>query len=184
MGGFPRRLENHVYSDSNRIPPLDLTPELDALWGPLREAALRVLRSGQYVLGPEVAAFEQEAAGYIGVKHAIGLNSGTDALVIGLRALGIGPGDEVVTSPFSFFATAEAISLIGATPVFADIEKDGFNLDPDRVESVITERTRALLPVHLFGRPAENEPDRTACRVARPPGAGRLCTVVRGPARR
>jgi dTDP-4-amino-4,6-dideoxygalactose transaminase len=143
-----------VHSRTDRIPPLDLTPELDTLWEPLREAALRVLRSGQYVLGPEVEAFEHEAADFLGVAHAIGLNSGTDALVIGLRALGIEPGDEVVTSSFSFFATAEAISLIGAIPVFADIEAEGFNLDPQSVESVITERTRALLPVHLFGRPA------------------------------
>lgn len=147
-------MENHVHARTDRIPPLDLTPELDALWLPLREAALRVLRSGQYVLGPEVEAFEREAARFLGVRHAIGLNSGTDALVIGLRAIGVGPGDEVVTSPFSFFATAEAISLIGATPVFADIEEEGFNIDPDGVESVITERTRAILPVHLFGRPA------------------------------
>ena len=147
-----RRLD--VHSRSDRIPPLDLTPELDALWEPLREAALRVLRSGQYVLGPEVAAFEREAADYLGVAHAIGLNSGTDALIIGLRALGIGPGDEVVTSAFSFFATAEAVSLIGATPVFADIEPEGFNLDPLAIELAITDRTRALLPVHLFGRPA------------------------------
>jgi dTDP-4-amino-4,6-dideoxygalactose transaminase len=143
-----------VHSRSDRVPPLDLTPELDALWEPLREAALRVLRSGQFVLGPEVEAFEREAADFLGVAHAIGLNSGTDALVIGLRALGIEPGDEVVTSPFSFFATAEAVSLIGATPVFADIEAEGFNLDPRSVESAITDRTRALLPVHLFGRPA------------------------------
>ncbi len=149
------QLENYVHSKADRIPPLDLTPELDALWHPLREAALRVLRSGQYVLGPEVEAFEREAAGFLGVQHAIGLNSGTDALVIGLRAIGVRPGDEVVTSPFSFFATAEAISLIGATPVFADIEEDGFNIDPDRVESAITRHTRAVLPVHLFGRPAE-----------------------------
>ena len=143
-----------MHSRSDRIPPLDLTPELDALWEPLREAALRVLRSGQYVLGPEVAAFEREAAEYLGVAHAVGLNSGTDALIIGLRALGVGPGDEVVTSPFSFFATAEAVSLIGATPVFADIEAEGLNLDPLAIESAITDRTRALLPVHLFGRPA------------------------------
>ena len=150
-----RRLD--VHSRSDRIPPLDLTPELDALWEPLREAALRVLRSGQYVLGPEVAAFEREAADYLGVAHAIGLNSGTDALIIGLRALGIGPGDEVVTSAFSFFATAEAVSLIGATPVFADIEPEGFNLDPLAIELAITDRTRALLPVHLFGRPAAKQ---------------------------
>ena len=144
-----------MHSRSDRIPPLDLTPELDALWEPLKEAALRVLRSGQFVLGPEVAAFESEAADFLGVAHAVGLNSGTDALVIGLRGLGVEPGDEVITSPFSFFATAEAISLIGAIPVFADIEAEGFNLDPRSVEAAITGRTRALLPVHLFGRPAD-----------------------------
>ena len=102
-----------------------------------------------------MAAFEREAADFLGVEHAVGLNSGTDALVIGLRALGIGPGDEVITSPFSFFATAEAVSLIGATPVFADIQPDSFNLDPRSVESLVSDRTRALLPVHLFGRPAD-----------------------------
>jgi dTDP-4-amino-4,6-dideoxygalactose transaminase len=144
-----------VQTDPARVPPLDLTPELDALWEPLSEAALRVLRSGQFVLGPEVAAFEREAADFLGVKHAVGVNSGTDALVIGLRALDIGPGDEVITSPFSFFATAEAVSLVGATPIFADIQPESFNLDPRSVDSVISDRTRALLPVHLFGRPAD-----------------------------
>jgi dTDP-4-amino-4,6-dideoxygalactose transaminase len=144
-----------VHATPDRIPPLDLTPELDALWEPLAEAALRVLRSGRYVLGPEVAAFEREAAAFLGVEHAIGLNSGTDALVIGLRALGIAPGDEVITTPFSFFATAEAVSLVGAIPVFADIQADSFNLDPESVKGVITDRTRALLPVHLFGRPSD-----------------------------
>jgi dTDP-4-amino-4,6-dideoxygalactose transaminase len=138
-----------------RVPPLDLRPELDALWESLSEAALRVLRSGQFVLGPEVESFEREAASYLGVEHAVGLNSGTDALVIGLRCLAVGPGDEVITTPFSFFATAEAISMVGATPVFADIDRDSFNLDPDSVESVITEKARVLLPVHLFGRPAD-----------------------------
>ncbi len=141
-------------SRTDRIPPLDLRPELEALWKPLSEAALRVLRSGQYVLGPEVEAFETEAAAALGVACTVGLNSGTDALVIGLRALGIGAGDEVITSPFSFFATAEAISLVGAKPVFADIERESFNLDPESVERVLTDRTRALIPVHLFGRPA------------------------------
>jgi dTDP-4-amino-4,6-dideoxygalactose transaminase len=144
-----------VQTDPARVPPLDLTPELDALWKPLSEAALRVLRSGQFVLGPEVAAFEREAAEFLGVDHAVGLNSGTDALVIGLRALGIEPGDEVITSPFSFFATAEAVSMVGATPVFVDIQAESFNLDPQFVDSAITDRTRALLPVHLFGRPAD-----------------------------
>lgn len=141
--------------ESARVPPLDLRPELEALWKPLSEAVLRVLKSGQFVLGPEVEAFEREAARFLGVEHAVGLNSGTDALIIGLRCLGIEPGDEVITSPFSFFATAEAISNVGAIPVFVDIEPDSFNIDARSIESVITERTRGLLPVHLFGRPAD-----------------------------
>ena len=141
----------------DRIPPLDLAPEIDALWEELSAAALRVLRSGQYVLGPEVEAFEREAAERLDVRHAVGLNSGTDALVIGLRALGIGPGDEVVTTPFSYFATAEAVTLVGAIPVFADIDAESFNLDPAAVAEAVTDRTRALIPVHLFGRPAEME---------------------------
>jgi dTDP-4-amino-4,6-dideoxygalactose transaminase len=139
------------------VPVLDLGPELEALWGELSSEALRVLRSGRFVLGPDVEAFEREAAEYLGVKHAVGLNSGTDALFIGLRALGVGPGDEVVTTPFTFFATPEAISLIGATPVFADIEADSFNLDPASLEAAVTGRTRAVIPVHLFGRPVDWE---------------------------
>jgi len=140
---------------AERVPVLDLGPELEALWGELSSEVLRVLRSGRFVLGPDVEAFEREAAQYLGVKHAVGLNSGTDALFIGLRALGVEPGDEVVTTPFTFFATAEAISLIGATPVFADIEADSFNLDPASVEAAVTGRTRAVIPVHLFGRPVD-----------------------------
>jgi dTDP-4-amino-4,6-dideoxygalactose transaminase len=142
----------------DRIPVLDLSQEIETLWAELSEAVLRVLRCGQYVLGPEVAAFEAEAAAYLGTAHAVGVNSGTDALVIGLRSLGVGPGDEVVTSPFTYFATAEAISLVGAKPVFADVEAESLNLDPERVEAAVTERTRALLPVHLFGRPAAMDP--------------------------
>lgn len=142
---------------AGRVPVLDLAPELEALWGELSSEALRVLRSGRFVLGPDVEAFEREAAEYLGVKHAVGLNSGTDALFIGLRALGVEPGDEVVTTPFTFFATPEAISLIGATPVFADIEADSFNLDPASLEAAVTGRTRAVIPVHLFGRPVDWE---------------------------
>jgi len=137
------------------IPILDLRPEIEALWDELQEAITRVLRSGQFILGPEVNAFEQEVAAYLGVKHAIGLNSGTDALVIGLRALGIGSGDEVITTSFTFFATAEAISQVGATPVFVDIDPKSFNIDPNLIEEKITPRTKAILPVHLYGRPAE-----------------------------
>lgn len=136
------------------IPILDLGPEIDARWDELTDAFHRVLRSGRFIGGPEVAAFEREVANYLGAAHAVGVNSGTDALVIGLRALGVGPGDEVVTTPFSFFATAESISAVGATPVFADVDERAFNLDPDRIEERITERTKAILPVHLYGRPA------------------------------
>lgn len=142
-------------SNSDKIPVLDLGPEHEALWDELSSEALRVLRSGQFVLGPDVEGLEREAADYLGVAHAVGLNSGTDALVIGLRALGIGAGDEVVTTPFTFFATAEAISLIGATPVFADIDRESFNIDPAAVEDAVTERTSAIVPVHLFGGPVE-----------------------------
>ncbi|MEM1042735.1 MAG: DegT/DnrJ/EryC1/StrS family aminotransferase [Bacteroidota bacterium] len=136
------------------IPILDLEPEIDALWDEFSDAFQRVLRSGQFIKGPELDAFEREVADYLGTKHAIGVNSGTDALVVGLRALGIGPGDEVVTTPFSFFATAESISAVGATPVFADIDARTFNLDPDTVEPLVTERTAAVMPVHLYGGPA------------------------------
>lgn len=138
------------------IPILDLGPEIESLWDELNTALKRVLRSAQFILGPEVRAFEEEVAAYLGVRHTIGVNSGTDALIIGLRALGIGPGDEVITTPFSFFATAESISNIGAKPVFVDI-KASFNLDPELIEAAITARTKAIMPVHLFGRPCEME---------------------------
>lgn len=138
-----------------QIPILDLQPQIQAHWDEFNAAFQRVMRSGQFILGPEEKAFEQECAAYLGVKHAIGLNSGTDALYIALRGLGIGPGDEVITTPFSFFATAEAISHVGATPVFVDIEEDSFNLSPDLIEAVVTSRTKAIIPVHLFGRPCD-----------------------------
>jgi dTDP-4-amino-4,6-dideoxygalactose transaminase len=138
-----------------RIPILDLTPEIELLWDDLNTAIQRVLRSGQFIGGPEVEAFEREVADYLGTKHAIGVNSGTDALVIALRALGIGPGDDVLTTPFSFFATAESISNVGATPVFVDIDETTFNIDPHLIEAAITPRTKAIMPVHLYGRPAD-----------------------------
>jgi dTDP-4-amino-4,6-dideoxygalactose transaminase len=141
-----------------RIPVYDPLPEVEFLWPELEEAFRRVMRSGQYILGPEVEAFEKEVASYLRMKHAIGVNSGTDALVIALRALGVGPGDEVITTPFTFFATAEAISLVGATPVFVDIDPRTFNINPDLIPSAITPRTKAILPVHLYGLPAEMDP--------------------------
>src|ERR1035437_998964 len=105
-----------------QIPILDMNPEMDMLWDELMPAIQGVLRSTQFIMGPNVKAFEQEVAHYLGAKHAIAVNSGTDALVIGLRALGVGPGDEVITTTFTFFATAEAVSALGATPVFVDID--------------------------------------------------------------
>jgi dTDP-4-amino-4,6-dideoxygalactose transaminase len=137
------------------IPVLDLAPELAEV-GPALEAAFRrVVASGHFILGPEVEAFEREVAAYLGVKHAIGVNSGTDALVLALRAAGVGPGDEVVTSPFTFFATAESVSAVGATPVFADVDPATFALRADLAERALTPRTKALLPVHLFGHAAD-----------------------------
>jgi dTDP-4-amino-4,6-dideoxygalactose transaminase len=136
------------------IPILDLGRQIETHWTALNDAFQRVLRSGHFVNGQEVQALEAECAQYLGARCAVGLNSGTDALFLALRALGIGPGDEVITTPFTFFATAEAISHVGATPVFADVEPDSFNLDPEAVEQALTPRTRAILPVHLFGRPA------------------------------
>lgn len=137
------------------IPILDLRPEVDALWDEINAAIQGVLKSTAFIMGEEVRLFEKEVAAYLNVKHAIGVNSGTDALIIGLRALGIGEGDEVITTPFSFFATAESISSVGATPVFVDI--DDFNIDVSKIEVAITERTRAIMPVHLYGQPANME---------------------------
>jgi dTDP-4-amino-4,6-dideoxygalactose transaminase len=134
---------------------VDVDAQTKALWPELEKAALDVLRSGRFILGPNVEAFEREAASFLGVKYAVGVGSGTDALVLGLRALGIGPGDEVIVPSFTFFATAEAVSLVGATPVFADIEPNTFCLEPDSVAKAISLRTRAIIPVHLFGHPAE-----------------------------
>ncbi len=110
--------------------------------------------SGAFILGPEVEAFEREAADFLGARYAIGVANGTAALVLALRALGIGAGDEVITTPFTFYATAEAISRVGATPVFVDVDEHSFNLDPAAVEAAIGPATRAILPVHLFGHPA------------------------------
>jgi dTDP-4-amino-4,6-dideoxygalactose transaminase len=136
------------------IPILNLKPEVEELWEELNQAIQRVLRSTQFIMGPNVRAFEGEAARYLGVKRAIAVNSGTDALVIGLRAAGIGPGAEVIRTPFTFYATAEAVSQVGATPVFVDVNPETFNLEPRLIEQVITAKTKAILPVHLYGRSA------------------------------
>ena len=137
------------------VPPFSLDEQLRQLGDRLDEAVSQVLRSGQYIGGHTIASFETAFATVCGVPHAIGCNSGTDALILALRGLGIGPGDEVITSSFSFFATAEAISAVGATPVFVDVEEGSYLIDPERIPAAITSATRALLPVHLFGRPVD-----------------------------
>ncbi|WP_175551082.1 DegT/DnrJ/EryC1/StrS family aminotransferase [Spirulina major] len=139
----------------NTIPPLDLTRQYQTLDAEVGQAVMEVLRSGRYIGGATVAAFETAFAHYIGTQQAVGCNSGTDALYLALRALNIGPGDEVITTPFTFIATAEVISVVGATPVFVDIQPDSFNLDPDNIAAAITPRTKAIMPVHLFGCPVD-----------------------------
>lgn len=137
------------------IPILDLKRQYKSLKPEIEPAVKACMESGVYVMGENVAMFEKEAAEYIGVKHAIATGSGTDSLVISLRACGIKEGDEVITTPFTFFATAEAIAAVGATPVFADISEDSLDIDPEKIEEKITSKTKAILPVHIFGYPAD-----------------------------
>ncbi len=140
------------------VPQFDLKVQYRGIHKAIEEAMLRVVSSGQVVLGSEVKALEEEVARYCGAAAAVGCASGTDALLLALKALDIGPGDDVIVPPFTFFATAAAVCRAGARPVFADIDPDTFNIDPHQVESKITERTRAIIPVHLFGQCADMEP--------------------------
>jgi dTDP-4-amino-4,6-dideoxygalactose transaminase len=135
----------------------DLAREHARYQDEIEQAALRVLRSGHYILGPEVTAFESDFARYCGARHCVGLSNGSDAIVVALQALGIGHGDEVVTTAFSYFATASAITRAGATPVFADIDLDTFNLSPEETARRLTPRTKAILAVHLYGRNADTD---------------------------
>jgi len=136
------------------IPLFDPETPRRALADELRAAALRVLDSGAYILGPEVEAFERELAAYLGARHAVGVANGTEAITIALRALGVGPGDEVVVPSFTFWASAEAIPPTGARPVFCDIDPDTFLVTPETVKAALTPRTKAVIAVHLFGNVA------------------------------
>ena len=140
------------------VPLTDLKAQYESIKEEIDAAIHRVLQQGQFILGPEVKAFEEEMAAYCGTVFAVGVASGTDALHLALLACGIKPGDEVLTTPFTFIATAEAITNCGAMPVFADIEPKTFNIDPVRIEPKITSKTKAIVPVHLYGRPAAMEP--------------------------
>ncbi|MGK0673261.1 MAG: DegT/DnrJ/EryC1/StrS family aminotransferase [Halothiobacillaceae bacterium] len=137
------------------IPMVDLSAQYQALKAEIDAGLAATLQSTQFILGPNVRAFEDEAATYLGVRHAIGVANGTEALHLALLAAGIKQGDEVITSPFTFIATAEAIRYVGARPVFVDIDPRTFNIDPALIEAAITPKTRAILPVHLFGQPAD-----------------------------
>jgi dTDP-4-amino-4,6-dideoxygalactose transaminase len=137
------------------IPLVDLKAQYKLVEEKAGKAVLEVLSSANYIMGSEVLEFEKEFAEYIGVKHAISVGNGTDALVLALMAAGVGKGDEVITTPFTFFSTAESISLVGATPVFVDVEKETYNIDPLKIEEKITEKTKAIMPVHIFGQSAK-----------------------------
>jgi UDP-N-acetyl-3-dehydro-alpha-D-glucosamine 3-aminotranferase len=145
------------------IPMVDLKLQYQQIKEEIDGGILEALEKTQFILGPNVTAFENEAAAYLGVKHAVAVASGTDALHLALAAAGIGAGDEVITSPFTFIATAEAIRYVGATPVFTDIDPHTFNIDPDGIEAAITSKTRAVMPVHLFGQPADMARIKSIC---------------------
>ncbi|MDX1967378.1 MAG: DegT/DnrJ/EryC1/StrS family aminotransferase [Planctomycetaceae bacterium] len=140
------------------VPFIDLTAQFQSIAGEVMPVVERVFAEQKFILGDEVTELENELATYCDARFAIGCNSGTDALILALQALGIGAGDEVITTPFSFFATASSIVRAGATPVFVDIEPDTFNLDPAQIEDAITPKTKAIMPVHLYGQCADMEP--------------------------
>ena len=146
-----------------QIPMVDLKVQLQAIREELDTELAKSLDETRFILGPNVQALEEEFAAYCNTEYAIGVASGTDALHLALKAAGVGPGDEVITSPFTFIATAEAIAYVGATPVFVDVDPQTYNIDPALVEAAITPKTKALLPVHLFGQPADLDELQAIC---------------------
>jgi len=146
------------------IPMVDLQRQYEILKTDIDAAIFDVLNGGRFILGPAVLELEREIAAYHGTPFAVGVASGTDALLLALKVCGIRSGDEVITTPFTFIATAEVISLLQAKPVFVDIRPETFNIDPDKIEEKITEKTKAIIPVHLFGHPADMDPLVTLCR--------------------
>jgi dTDP-4-amino-4,6-dideoxygalactose transaminase len=145
-------------ASSQPVPLIDLAAQYAPIADEVMETVTEVFSSQRFVLGDEVTALEEEIANYVDARYAIGCASGTDALILALMALDIGPGDEVITSPFTFFATASSIHRVGAKPVFVDIKPETFNLDPEKVEAAITPNTKAIMPVHIFGQCAEMDP--------------------------
>ncbi|MBR8835670.1 MAG: DegT/DnrJ/EryC1/StrS family aminotransferase [Stigonema ocellatum SAG 48.90 = DSM 106950] len=137
------------------IPPFDATCQYKAIASEIEKNICAVMADGRYIMGPQVKEFEAQFAQYLGCDQVVSCNSGTDALHLALRALNIGPGDEVITVPFTFIATTEAIGIVGATPVFVDVDLNTYNIDVNLIEEKITERTKAILPVHLYGRPCD-----------------------------
>ncbi len=137
------------------IPLVDLKQQYAALRPQMQSAMQRVLENTAFILGPEVQRFEEHFADYCHAKHAVGVASGTAALDLALRAVGVGRGDEVITTPFTFVATAEMVANLGAKPIFVDIDPETYDIDPDAIESAVTPRTKAIIPVHLFGQPAD-----------------------------
>jgi dTDP-4-amino-4,6-dideoxygalactose transaminase len=142
---------------------VDLKTQYQSIKSEIDQAVLDAIESAQFILGPNVSGLEQEIAAYLQSPHTVSVASGTDALHLAVLAAGIGPGDEVITSPFTFIATAEAICYAGATPVFTDIDPKTFNIDPELIEAAITPRTKAIMPVHLFGQPADLSPISALC---------------------
>ena len=154
----PLRRGSAASSNRPTVPFVDLGAQYARLRGEMTQVLLEVAESTAYTLGPRVAAFEEAFAAYTGARHAIGVNSGTSALHLALLGAGVGPGDEVITVPMTFIATSWAISYVGATPVFVDVDPATYTLDPAQVEKRLTPRTKALLPVHLYGQPADLGP--------------------------